>query len=153
MRLKRKGDEEVLEADLTPMIDVTFMLIFFFMMVTNFQRTEQAEEVVLPKSSLVKPPEEPFEHKVIIHLNKEGLAIFGGHEIKIESLKIYLDQAAEAFRLTADNVSDATVVVRAHEYSRAGQVQDLIKKCQESGFEKFALRATGTSKTVYPSRR
>ena len=37
--------------------------------------------------------------------------------------------------------SDATVIIRAHKEAQTGKVQDLIKICQENGFEKFALRA------------
>jgi biopolymer transport protein ExbD len=36
---------------------------------------------------------------------------------------------------------DANVIIRADGNSAGGMVQELIKKCQESGFEKFALRA------------
>jgi biopolymer transport protein ExbD len=33
------------------------------------------------------------------------------------------------------------VILRADGRSRTGDVQDLIKACQEKGFEKFVLRA------------
>ena len=36
---------------------------------------------------------------------------------------------------------EATVIVRAHKDAQTGRVQELIQKCQENDFEKFALRA------------
>ena len=36
---------------------------------------------------------------------------------------------------------DSTVIVRADAASKTGEVQEIIKVCQEKGFEKFALRA------------
>jgi biopolymer transport protein ExbD len=37
--------------------------------------------------------------------------------------------------------SSATVIVRADGRSKTGDVQELIKACQEKGFERFVLRA------------
>ena len=39
------------------------------------------------------------------------------------------------------NLAEATVIVRADGRSKTGDVQELIKFCQEKGFEKFVLRA------------
>jgi biopolymer transport protein ExbD len=49
----------------------------------------------------------------------------------------------EAFVLQAQNKSatDATIIIRAHKQCKTGDVQDLIKICQEVGYEKFTLRA------------
>ena len=38
-------------------------------------------------------------------------------------------------------LAEATVIVRADGRSKTGDVQELIKFCQEKGFEKFVLRA------------
>ena len=53
----KKSNTEILEADLTPMIDMTFNLIAFFMFTINFADAERIEQIMLPKSSLAKPPE------------------------------------------------------------------------------------------------
>ncbi len=37
--------------------------------------------------------------------------------------------------------TSATVIVRADGRAKTGEVQDIIKLCQEKGFERFALRA------------
>ena len=150
MRL-RKRESGIFEADLTPMIDMTFQLIAFFMVIINFAQTEQNAKVQLPDSSLVKAPDKPFENQLIIHLARDGRAIINGQEMPIDGLGIILGREARALEITQSRVSDATVVVRAHKYARAGDVQRLIKKCQEYGFEKFALRAKGSQKPKYIS--
>ena len=144
MRIRKK-DSGVFEADLTPMIDMTFQLIAFFMVIINFAQTEQHAKIKLPVSSLVKPPEQPFEHQLVVHLTREGRAIISGQEMAIDGLRIILDGEARSLQLTQSRVSSATVVIRAHRKAAAGEVQRLIKKCQESGFEKFALRAKGST--------
>ena len=45
MRIKPKHDTSIVEGDLTPMIDMTFQLIAFFMLVINFSDVEQDQRV------------------------------------------------------------------------------------------------------------
>ena len=54
MRIERQTVPAA-EADLTPMIDMTFQLIAFFMVLVNFSETEADARVVLPESELAKP--------------------------------------------------------------------------------------------------
>ena len=77
MRIRKRA-EPVLEGDLTPMIDMTFQLIAFFMVLINFTQTEQNQRIQLPDSTLAKPPEAPLEHPITLHLTKEGRVIIGG---------------------------------------------------------------------------
>ena len=49
MKIKARGPEFV-ELDYTPMIDMTFQLIAFFMILINFSDAEQDQRVQLPSS-------------------------------------------------------------------------------------------------------
>ena len=64
MRVTTRKFGETAEADLTPMIDMTFQLIAFFMVLVNFTQAEQDARVELPASKLAKPPEEASEQPV-----------------------------------------------------------------------------------------
>ena len=44
-------------------------------------------------------------------------------------------------RTRGKNEKDATIIIRAHRDAQTGMVQNVIKVCQEVGFEKFTLRA------------
>ncbi|MDP6717396.1 MAG: biopolymer transporter ExbD, partial [Pirellulaceae bacterium] len=41
MKIKKGATNNILEGDLTPMIDMTFQLIAFFMVLINFTQSEQ----------------------------------------------------------------------------------------------------------------
>ncbi|MCA9045399.1 MAG: biopolymer transporter ExbD, partial [Planctomycetaceae bacterium] len=66
----------IVEADMTPMIDMTFQLIAFFMMVSNLEQTQADERVKLPADRLARPPEGPREDEVVLNVgfirNKQG---------------------------------------------------------------------------------
>ncbi len=140
MRIK-KAESNIVEGDLTPMIDMTFQLIAFFMVLINFTQSEQNERIVLPDSELAKPPESPLEHPITLHLTEDGTVIIGGEEIPITGLGPYLSREANVLRLRGRPLSDATIVIRGHRDAQTGKVQELIRECQRNNFETFALRA------------
>lgn len=140
MRIK-KPKSGIVEGDLTPMIDMTFQLIAFFMVLINFSQSEQNDRVQLPDSTLAKPPDTPFEFPITLHLTKEGTVIMGGNEVPINGLRPLLIKEANVLKMDGKGPGDATVIIRAHKEAQTGRVQDVIKECQENRFEKFALRA------------
>jgi biopolymer transport protein ExbD len=142
MRLNKKKDLGVLEGDLTPMIDMTFQLIAFFMVLINFSQAEQDDRVQLPESELAKPAEGPLDYPITLHLMKTGEeVVMGGQVIPVGSLSVYLEKEKSVIRDEGLPQSDATIVIRAHKDAPTGMVQELIAECQKNGFEKFALRA------------
>ncbi len=142
MRFRRKSDSGILEGDLTPMIDMTFQLIAFFMVLVNFSQTEADQQILLPKSALAKPPEQPLEYPITIQLRKDGTVVYGGQELaNMNRLRPYLVNERTILNGRDRPLSDATIIIRAHQLAKAGVVQELIQLCQEEQFVKFALRA------------
>ncbi|MCA9225096.1 MAG: biopolymer transporter ExbD, partial [Planctomycetales bacterium] len=121
--------------------DMTFQLIAFFMVLINFNQSEQNEKIQLPESTLAKPPDAPLETPITLHLTKEGRVILGGQEVAIEGIGPLLTTERNSIMLQNKPVSDATVIIRAHRDAQTGRVQNLIQECQKNKFEKFALRA------------
>jgi len=137
-----KHDTSVMEGDMTPMIDMSFQLIAFLMVLVNFSADDVNAKVVLPESELARPPEGvPAENRIIIQLDQNASILYGAETLSIDRLKTVLDN--EAYLLNSRNKApaDATVIVRAHRECQTGKVQEVIKTCQEKKFEKFVLRA------------
>ena len=145
MRLHKKTTTDDAEGDLTPMIDMTFQLIAFFMVLINFSEAEQDQRINLPTSELAVPPDAPFEEPRTLHLMKDGTAIYGGEEVStrgdLSPLRRLLLRDAQLLGRTAKGPSIVTMIIRADKDGPAGQVRSIIRACQEYGFEKFTLRA------------
>ena len=142
MKFKKKKRTEILEGDLTPMIDMTFQLIAFFMLLINFSEVDRAEEIVLPKSILATPPTERPKYQVILNLDPDGSVVFAGHEYEITTMSPVLNQEINNASRSEDSVAakDIAVIIRAHEDTETGVVQQLIAKCQEEEMENFKFR-------------
>jgi biopolymer transport protein ExbD len=140
MRFKKPAAAPA-HGDLTPMIDMTFQLIAFFMVLINFTEADQNERIKLPISEIVKPPDGPMEEPIFLHLTKEGIVILGGIETTIAGAKANLIVEANILKRKKSSPADATVIIRGDASVAAGEVQKLIQICQEAEFENFALRA------------
>jgi biopolymer transport protein ExbD len=138
---KRKKFEISAEGDMTPMIDMTFQLIAFFMVLLNFAEGDQDARIKLPASELAKPPEAALEAPLILQLTEQGNVLVIGDSVPVGNMSNYLRREADLLKLQQKPVADASVIIRADRGTKTGLVQELIKKCQEQGFEKFALRA------------
>lgn len=122
------------------MIDMTFQLIAFFMVLINFSQSEQNDRVILPSSELAKPVDAPIDFPIILHLTMDGTVVVGGDEVSVEALGARMSPEIALLRLEDKGPQDANIIIRGHQEVPGGRIQDLISKCQDLGFEQFALR-------------
>ncbi len=139
MRIK-KDKSGILEADLTPMIDMTFQLIAFFMVLINLNEAEQNQTIKLPDSVLAKPPQTPPEFPVTLHMMDDGRVIYAGRPIEIEGMGPFLEREANDAIRRGLEPGEVNVIIRGDMRAKTGKVQELIQKCQENKLEKFSLR-------------
>jgi biopolymer transport protein ExbD len=141
MRLTRRTYSEISEGDMTPMIDMTFQLIAFFMVLINFAEADQNQQIHLPSSQLAKPPEVARENTLTLQLTSEGKVLFATNEVSVPQVRTFLRREREFLRLKNIEAASTTIIVRADADAKTGQVEELIQICQELGFEKYVLRA------------
>jgi biopolymer transport protein ExbD len=129
--------------DMTPMLDLTFQLTFFFMLTLNFSTDIQSELIHLPSSEIAKPSEGALETPITLQILASGLVLFGGDQMAVGSLRTPLQREYNVLKslFGKKKVSDATIVIRADHDVAMGKVQEVIHICQDVGFEKYALRA------------
>jgi biopolymer transport protein ExbD len=156
MRFK-KTDPTVPDVDMTPMIDVTFQLITFFMVITNFENTRADERVKLPKDELARPSETPRDNEVVLNMgfvrNAQGENVGGpfvfygdGENYPVLEAGTILKRESRYFKDVGKKPEEATIVIRSDGEVPTGLVQETIKMAQEAGFSKFALKATQEEK-------
>ena len=63
-----KSDVALAEVDMTPMIDIVFQLIAFFMVISNFEQTQADQRVRLPEDVLAQPPTVKPAHELVLNV-------------------------------------------------------------------------------------
>src|SRR6056297_304265 len=84
----RGKKREDLRVELTPMIDVVFLLLIFFMISTTFIKTPGLS-VKLPEASTSVAEKEPEE--VRVYLSKEGDIYLKDEKISLTALRAHLE--------------------------------------------------------------
>jgi biopolymer transport protein ExbD len=149
MRLTKPHKTITAEMDMTPMIDVTFQLIAFFMFVLNFSEVDQDQRINLPSSQLARPPEVAYDEPRTIQLTSRDTIIFAGDELTRDRLKSALLREAQIINAHPEkDASDVTIIIRADRVAKTGEVQELIKICQEAEFDTFALRGRQSDRPI-----
>jgi biopolymer transport protein ExbD len=141
MARKQSDGPSKTDIDMTPMIDMTFQLITFFVFTLNFSTAVQDDRVQLPMSQLAKPAEGPSVEPITLQMMSDGRVIYAGEPVMLSEINFYLANEKRVMLEASKEPSSATVIVRADGRSKTGDVQELIKICQQEGFEKFVLRA------------
>lgn len=117
--------------DLTPMIDVVFNLLIFFMVVTHFASHERSLKVDLPTGSLAMPltarPKEIF-----INIDKAGRYYIASRRLDEPELARYLRQAA------VDNPTSQQVNIRADRACPWNFVATAMRLCNEAGIRDYS---------------
>jgi len=118
MSRKRRGRHEA-TIDLTPLIDVVFLLLIFFMVSTNFVRESQLR-ITLPEASAEAAEEAPAKIELLV--DKSGEYAVDGRVMindQLETLVLALSEAKKraapdaVLIITADALSSHQSVVRA----------------------------------------
>jgi biopolymer transport protein ExbD len=141
MRIVRSKLATSAEMDMTPMIDVTFQLIAFFMFVLNFSEVDTDQRINLPSSELARPPDSPYSQPLTVQMTADDTILFAGDEMQPDALQSALMREAQIIKAYPNKkLSDVTVVLRADREAKTGKVQEVIQMCQKAGFDMFALR-------------
>ena len=155
MRIKAEK-ATVAEVDMTPMIDIVFQLIAFFMVITNFEQTQADERVKLPKDTLCRPADVKNEHDLYVNVgferDKQGkkldpdpFVFVPGEKFRVLEFGTRLQLEKRLYRSRGVDPKDVTIIIRADAEVPTGLVQELIKLAQEADFQKFALKAIQTN--------
>ncbi len=148
MRFMARRGARGAEGDMTPMIDMTFQLIAFFMVVINFTEMDQNEAIRLPSSELAKPPDQPPPSFITLQVTADGRVIIGPYESPLSQFEAALALQRDLLP-EGKTAANTTVIIRADKNAKTGEVQEVIQICQKLGFTSFALRAkeeVGTKK-------
>ena len=142
------NSESSAEPNLTPMLDLVFQLITFFMLVINFKAASMDLTLKLPVVGSARPVDTQGTEELLI-LNVDSLGKLNVYGLP-KDVDSYVKAEARSSRRSAKqenpNFKDTddlptTIVIRADKQTPFSLLNIIIKTCQDNGFRKFALKA------------
>ncbi len=125
--------------NLTPMIDVVFNLMIFFMLATHFADLEREFDVDLPEVSAAQPlTSQPDE--IVVNVFADGRIVVSEQTLSLAQLQSRLEQARTRF-------ADQAVLVRGDGRGAYQQVMDVLATCHAAGLHNFSLATNVKAQT------
>ena len=115
------------EVNLTPMIDVVFLLLIFFMVTTVFVE-EVGIEIQKPKAASAQMLE---KKSILIGVSADGRVIYGNREIGVGGVRGLVS------RLLSEN--KVPVIILVDESCKSGIVVDVIDECKLAGAKQVSI--------------
>lgn len=123
MPLKTLHDDQP-TLNLTPMIDVVFLLIIFFMVATKFSELERSIGLNVPEvpepGAMTAPPD-----KRVVHVFRDGA-------IRLDRKTVSLDALTERLAHARRQYADLGVVIRGDEGCTFQRVAEVLSACRRA---------------------
>lgn len=142
------ASSDTVEPNLTPILDMVFQLITFFMLVVNFKGAALDLTLQLPVLGSARPLDtKGSEELLYLNIDSEGqLKLYG----VVKDLQTYVaEEAAVTIKQQKAAKSDfkegdelpTRVVIRADKSTPFELLNDVLSTCQKFGYRKFSLNA------------
>lgn len=142
------GDLKGAEPNLTPILDMVFQLITFFMLVINFKGAALDLSLQLPVLGSARPLDnQGQEDLLVLNIDQDGrLRIYGVEKDIAAYIAEEARVAIQKLRRDGKDVNPGdelptTVVIRADRLTPFHLLYEVITTCQSHGFRRYALKA------------
>jgi biopolymer transport protein ExbD len=168
MKLTKKRPSDEAEMDMTPMIDIVFQLIIFFMLITDMSQKE-LETLVLPVAVTASPDTpDPTEIRPVVNILSDG-SIYVMGEIKYDpdnddayrQVRAYLQQ--QAALMPKEPIDEANpggpkapgnpLLIRADQSTPFKHIQKVMELCGLEGIQIWKVQLAAAEATESGERK
>ena len=136
MAVKIQKGTAISTLSLTPLIDVVFLLLIFFLVATRFAQEDREIDVPLPDASEAMPltvaPKELF-----INIDLEGRFLVNGQMLDEEELEEVL------VRAVTNNPVNQSVKILSHKRAAMEYTVTAINLCKRAGIRDYMVKTAG----------
>lgn len=111
--------------EMTPVIDIVFLLLIFFLVATTFQQAEREIQVALPEAESAGPISAVLR-EIVINVRADGTLVVGGAQVTLDGLRGMVGDATE-------RNPEQKVSVRGDRDAPYGTVARVLDVCKASG--------------------
>ena len=123
MSRRHKAGADEAEVDMTPMLDIVFIMLIFFIVTATFVN-ERGLDVTRPDSD--EPPPQTQSVTILISISEAGVISMEGRDIDLRAVR------ANVERLIAEN-PDSSVVVQADPESESNLLVGVMDQARLAG--------------------
>lgn len=133
-RQRRKGE---LILELTPLIDVVFLLLIFFLVATTFDDMKAGIKIDLPQST-IKEISDIKEIQILVDRNKNMVMNFKENG-KTQQVPVNKDSLKSKLAKKLDKMQDKNVIISADKKLDYGYIVDIMTISKEAGAQSLDI--------------
>lgn len=127
MLIRSESRDSGIALDLTPMIDMVFLLLIFFLAATTFQQAERELHIALPTADAALPISAALR-EIVVNVDAQGRMVVGGREVEPEALR---EMVAEALRANPEQ----KVTIRGDKSAPYSHIVRALDACKAAGID------------------
>lgn len=132
MSIEIKKSQAASTLSLTPLIDVVFLLLIFFLVASRFAQEDRRIPIELPSATSATPmTEQPKE--LVVDIDSDGQFVLNGNDVSLEELE------TELVRAVASNPVHQSVVIRADRRVEFQAVVSVMDLCNRTGVADYTV--------------
>ena len=129
MRKKHTGAAEEAEVDMTPMLDIVFIMLIFFIVTTSFIK-ESGIEIQRPSGKTATTKK--VKANVLITITSDDQIVINDRVSDVRTVR------ANVERVLAES-PEAAVIVQAHESADTDTLVQVVNAAKEAGIDKVSV--------------
>jgi len=111
--------------ELTPIIDMVFLLLIFFLIATTFRQTEREMQIALPSAAAATPISSTLR-EIIVNVDVDGVVFVSGNKMEIDDLSSLINEAV-------GRNPDQKVTVRGDRGTSYANIVRVLDTCKSNG--------------------
>lgn len=133
MKFGHRFQEESETIQMVPLIDILFVTLFFFMVVSAYSSMESDLDVKLPTANSAMPRDR-VQGEIYINLRKDGSIILNERQMTLPELQQVLNRVAELF-------PGGAIIIRGDKEAALGQAIAVLNCCRNADIDNVAFAA------------
>ncbi len=127
MLLSAQEKESNVSIEMTPLIDMVFLLLIFFLVATTFKEAEREMQIALPFTDNAGPISTSLR-EIIINVAEDGRIIVAGQTMSAEQLNALVDEAVK-------QNENQKVTIRGDKNTAYQNIASVLDVCKAAGIQ------------------
>lgn len=133
MKIVREMKEESSMIQLTPLIDILFLTLVFFMVTMAYENLESDVDIKLPTANSAQKMERS-QGEIFVNLRSDGTIVVNERQMNIAELQEVLNRVSKYF-------PGGAIIIRGDQSAMLGRAIEVLDCCRKADIQNVAFAA------------
>ena len=141
MSRREEAARPPVEVDMTPLIDVTFLLLVFFMMISTLSDMERTAVLELPMAYQAMIETGVAKERMIVNVERDGTIVMFGQRVMPDEFRTKLRAMGPMLRRLGEATGRAPIVLRGDRDCEFVHIKGILAAIAEEQFDTIMFAA------------